>query len=271
VLIAFFAAAYALAWTFFGLGALASGRAGLPSILFYLGAISPSLAAVAVVWHREGTSGVAALLGRLLHWRVHWGWYVFAVAYFPAIKLGAALVHRLAFDAWPRFGNEAWYVMLVGTFLAVPLGGQAGEEVGWRGFALPRLANRFGLPAASVLLGVIWAAWHLPLFFIPGVDKTGQSFPLYAAQVTAISIVLAWLYLNTNESLLLVTLMHSAINQTIGIVPSAESGATNPFTLHASRIAWITAALLWATAAYFLMRLRGRNLSVDDSVVASLR
>jgi membrane protease YdiL (CAAX protease family) len=267
VLIAFFAAAYALAWTFFGLAAAASGRAGLPSILFYLGAISPSLAAIAVVWHREGKRGVARLLSRLLAWRVHWGWYVFAVAYFPAIKLSAALIHRLAFGAWPRFGSEPWFVMLVGTFMAVPLGGQAGEEVGWRGFALPRLANRVGLPAASVLLGVIWAAWHLPLFFIPGVDKTGQSFPMYAAQVTALSVVLAWLYTNTHQSLLLVTLMHSAVNQTIGIVPSAEPGATGPFTLHASRIGWITAALLWGTAVYFLMRLRGRRLSADEPVM----
>ena len=265
MLIAFFAAAYALAWTFFGLGALASGRAGLPSILFYLGAISPSLAAVAVAWYRDGVPGVTALLSRLFRWRVHWGWYVFAVAYFPAVKLGAALVHRLAFDTWPRFGDEAWYIMLVGTFAAVPLGGQAGEEVGWRGFALPRLANRLGLPAASVLLGLIWAAWHLPLFFIPGANTTGQSFPMYMVQVTALSVVLAWLYTNTDESLLLVTLMHSAVNQTVGIVPSALPGATNQFTLHASRIGWITAILLWATAAYFLVRLRGRRLAPPQS------
>jgi membrane protease YdiL (CAAX protease family) len=262
VLIAFVAAAYALAWTFFGLGAVASGSAGLRSILFYLGAISPSLAAIVVVWRREGRSGVTALLSRLFIWRVHWRWYVFAVAYLPAIKLSAAVVHRVAFGTWPRFGDESWLIMIVATFAAVPLGGQAGEEVGWRGFALPRLANRFGVPLASVLLGVIWAVWHLPLFFIPGVDKTGQSFPLYAAQVTALSIVLAWVYTNTNGSLLLVTLMHSAVNQTIGIVPSADPGAANPFTLHASRIGWITAGLLWGTAAYFLVRLRGRRLTL---------
>lgn len=262
MLVAFFAVAYGLAWALWGLAAFASGRvAGIPSILFYLGSISPSIAAIAVVWHREGKPGVVTLLSRLFVWRVHWRWYLFAVGYFPAIKLGAALIHRLAFGAWPRFGNESWFIILVAIFAAVPLGGQAGEEVGWRGFALPRLANRFGLPAGSVLLGVIWAAWHLPLFFIPGIDKTGQSFPLYAAQVTALSIALAWVYTNTNGSLLLVTLMHSAVNQTIGIVPSAASGATNPFTLHASRIGWITATLLWGTAAYFLVRLRGRRLA----------
>jgi membrane protease YdiL (CAAX protease family) len=73
------------------------------------------------------------------------------------------------------------------------VGGQVGEELGWRGYALPRLARRFGLGGASLVLGVLWAGWHLPLFYMLGGDTVGQSFPLFVCQVTALSVAIAWL------------------------------------------------------------------------------
>ena len=133
---------------------------------------------------------------------------------------------------------------------------QAGEEIGWRGYALPRLSDGFGLAPASVVLGIIWATWHLPLFLIPGADTFGQSFPLHLLQVTALSVAMAWLYWRTEGSLLLVMLLHAAVNNTKDIVPSAVPGARNPFALSTSLVAWITVALLWIAAAYFLVRMR---------------
>jgi membrane protease YdiL (CAAX protease family) len=133
---------------------------------------------------------------------------------------------------------------------------QAGEEIGWRGYALPRLAVRVGLAPASVLLGVLWAGWHLPLFFVPAADTLGQSFPLYLLQVTGLSVAAAWLYWRTGGSLLLVMLLHAAVNNTKDVVPSAVPGATNPFALSTSLVAWITATLLWIAAAHFLWRMR---------------
>lgn len=170
-----------------------------------------------------------------------------------AIKLTVALVYRVITGSWPRFGNEAWYVLVVAIVISTPV--QAGEEIGWRGYALPRLAARFGFARASVLLGVIWATWHLPIFFVPGVDNFGQSFPVFLLEVTALSVAITWLYAHTNESLLLVMLMHSAVNQTLGIVPSAVANAANPFALSTSLVAWLTAAFLWITAVYFLLRM----------------
>jgi membrane protease YdiL (CAAX protease family) len=105
---------------------------------------------------------------------------------------------------------------------------QAGEEIGWRGFALPRMSVKIGLPMATLLLGVIWAFWHLPLFFLKGATTYGQSFPLYFIQVTMLSVAVGWLYWRTKGSLLLTMLMHAAVNNTKDIVPSAVPNATNP-------------------------------------------
>jgi membrane protease YdiL (CAAX protease family) len=264
-LAAFFGFSYLVAWIFFVAGGVARGSptlAPLSGLLFYLGAITPGVVAVAITARSEGMPGVAALVTRLLAWRVRWRWYLFAIAFFAAVKLAAAVLHRIITGDWPAFGTDRWYVMLPVIFIAALLGGQAGEEVGWRGFALPRLAARFGLGAASVVLGVIWAVWHLPTFFIPGVDKIGQSLPVYVLQVTALSVTLAWLYWKTDGSLLLVTLMHSAVNQTKDIVPSAMPGASDVFSFTASTMSWLTAAVLWTCAAVFLVRMRGARLTL---------
>ena len=108
---------------------------------------------------------------------------------------------------------------------------------------------------------MIWACWHLPLFFIAGSDKVGQSFPAFLAQVTALSVAMTWLYAHTRGSLLLVMLMHSAVNQTSGIVPSAAPGAVDPFTLSGSLVAWLTCAVLWICAGYFLVRMPAMDSS----------
>ncbi len=250
-LLKFFALTYAVAWVFF---IVASPQVMGLRFLFLLGAFTPGLIALSLTAQAEGGAGVRALLRRVLEWRVGVRWYVFAVSYMAAIKLTAALGQRLATGAWPRFANLTWYVIVAVIVISTLF--QAGEEIGWRGYALPRLAARFGFARASVLLGVIWACWHLPLFFIPGVDKQGQSLAVYVLQVTALSVAMTWLYVHTNGSLLLVMLMHASVNNTKDIVPSAVPGATNPFALSSSLVAWLTVALLWICAGYFLVRMR---------------
>ena len=259
-LLLFFSLTYAVTWASFIAAAMSgrvapSGPAPLRGLLLLLGTFAPSLVALWLTARAGGRAEVLALLRRLIQWRVPARWYVFALSYMAAIKLTVALVHRAVTGAWPRFGSEAWYIIVAATVISTVIGGQAGEEIGWRGYALPRLAVRFGLPRASILLGLIWGCWHLPLFFLPGADKYGQSFLVYVLQVTALSVAIAWLYAHTNGSLLLVMLMHSAINQTKDIVPSAVPTATNPFVLSASLVAWLTIALLWIAAGYFLVRM----------------
>jgi len=257
----FFALTFAVTWTFWFAadalsangGSAAPGLAALRVPLFYLGTFAPSLIALCLAARAGGRAGAGALFGRVFDIRARARWYVFAAGYVAAIKLTVALVHRVSTGAWPRFGDEAWYILVAAVVVSTPA--QAGEEIGWRGYALPRLAARFGLARASALLGVIWACWHLPLFFIAGGDTVGQSFPLYLLQVTALSVAMGWLYGHTNGSLLPVMLMHSAANNTKDIVPSAVPGATDPFALSTSLVAWLTVALLWICAVYFLVRM----------------
>jgi membrane protease YdiL (CAAX protease family) len=93
-----------------------------------------------------------------------------------------------------------------------------------------RLAARLGLARASLLLGVIAGCRHLPLFFVPGLGQYGQSFPLFVLGAVGSSVAIAWLYASTNGSLLLAMLMHSAVNQTVGIVPTRLAQPANPLT-----------------------------------------
>jgi uncharacterized protein len=261
-LLGFFALTFLVTWTCFIAaavlsGSLPSGASIRPGIraLVLLGTIAPSLVALALTARAQGDAGVRGLLGRILQWRVSARWYVFAVGYMAAIKLTAALAHRLVAGAWPRFGTQALYIMVAAMMVSTWV--QAGEELGWRGYALPRLAARFGLGPASIVLGVIWATWHLPLFFLRGVDTFGQAFVPYLLMVTALSVAMAWLYWKTQGSLFLVMLMHAAINNTKDIVPSIPRTAMNPFALSGiSLIALLALALLWIAAGYFLVRMR---------------
>lgn len=245
--------------------ALALGR----GFLLLLGTFAPSLVALGITARAEGRLGIRALLRRVVQWQVATRWYLFAILYLPAIKLSVALVHRVMTGSRPRFGTEPWYIILVAVAISTPV--QAGEEIRWRGYALPRLAGRFGFARASLLLGLVWSAWHLPIFFLPGADKYGQSFPVWTLQVVALSVAITWLYAHTNGSLLLTMLMHSAVNQTVGIVPSANASPGNPFALSVSLVMWLTAAFLWATALYFLIRMPRMELSSTDEARTSLR
>jgi membrane protease YdiL (CAAX protease family) len=269
-LLKFFVLTYALTWVCFitvvkmsHASGAAHGMTLLRGPLLFLGTFAPALIALGVTAHDQGGRGVRALLRGIVQWRVNWRWYLFALAYMPIVKLSVAIVYRFTTGLWPRLGTESWYIIVVAIVLSTPV--QAGEEIGWRGYALPRLASRFGFRWASIILGVIWACWHLPLFFLPGADKYYQSFPVWTLQVVALSVAITLLYARTNGSLLLTMLMHSAVNQTVGIVPSANPNAVNPLSVSVSLVMSLTVVFLWITAAYFLLRMPdGKTASSGD-------
>jgi membrane protease YdiL (CAAX protease family) len=93
----------------------------------------------------------------------------------------------------------------------------AGEEIGWRGFALPRLLERFGPWRASATLGVLWALWHLPLFYMRGMPQYGSPFGAYVLYLVALSLVMTFLLQRADGSIVIATLFHGAVN-TFGFV-----------------------------------------------------
>jgi membrane protease YdiL (CAAX protease family) len=247
----FFAITFLASWTCF-IGARWLAGPAQPVVVL-LGVFCPAIVAVSLTVRDEGADGLVALLRPLLQWNTGARWYVFALGFMAVIKLSAAVVHRALLGVWPRFGSDSVFLMLAVTMLSVVIGGQTGEEIGWRGYALPRLAARFGFGPAALILGLMWAVWHFPLFLLQQSDLHGQSIAVYVLQVVAISVAMTWLYVKSGGSLLLTMLLHAAINNTKDIVPSAVRGATNSFTMAGSPVAWITVALLWICATWFLM------------------
>ena len=255
-LLKFFLLTFAVTWTCFITVAVAiPAEKPLGYALVLMGAFAPSYVAVSLTAWRERQQGVRAILRHVIQWQVAMRWYLFAIFYIVGIKLTVAVIVRASTGGWPRFGTTPWYVIPLAIAFSTPF--QAGEEIGWRGYALPRLADHLGLRGASILLGVIWAVWHLPQFFIRASDTYGQSFPVFAFQVVAISVALAFLWNATGKSLFLPMLLHSAVNNSKDIVPSAVPGANNAFSLSASPVAWMTVLLLWIVALYLLTRMPG--------------
>jgi len=254
----FFALAYAITWTCFIAVAIAVPyRTVAGQLLVLLGAYSPAFAALFVTWRWGGPAEVSRLLSGIGRWRVGAGWFVLAATYTVALRLTAAVLHRVAFGAWPRF--ETAGLALVPFAIAVSWPFQLGEELGWRGFALPRMADRLGFPLASLALGVAWACWHLPQFYIAGADTYHQSFVAYFTGVVAMSVLFAWAYERTRGSLPIVTLMHAAYNNSKDIVPSAAVPPPGVFSLAASRVTWLFVGLLWACALLCLWDMQRRQ------------
>lgn len=235
----------------------------LTTILVVLGIGAPALSALALTVHRGGRGSAGPFLRQLVRWRHAARWYAFAVGYIVAVKLAAAMVYRIVEGAWPVLAIQMGPLLLASTFFSTLSGGQVGEELGWRGYALPRLETRVGLGPGALLLGIIWAVWHLPLFYMPGADTYGQSFPLYAIQVTGLSVALAWLYHKTRGSLVPVMLMHASINNLKGIVPGVARPAGNPLNPDAPVLGWLTALMIWVTAVYLLARLASPDRTRD--------
>jgi membrane protease YdiL (CAAX protease family) len=214
-LMLFFVAAYSLAWLAFGATILAArGALALPApepVFLVLATLGIGLAGVGAAAVESGRAGVRGLLMQALRWRAGPAWYVAALLG-PALLSPTALVLGVALgDAVPALPSPTALVsfplLIVALFVPALF-----EEIGWRGYALPKLRRRMGRLSASLVLGVVWAGVHLPLWLLPGFGFDDRSVPLYFVQVSAISVLLAWVYDGTRGSVLLTGLAHAAIN-----------------------------------------------------------
>jgi uncharacterized protein len=234
-LIVFFVLAYVFSWWPWPLYAF--GLSPSPIIAF-----GPFLAAILVLALTTGKGGVVTLLRRMVRWRVRPVWYAVALLLPVAISGGAALLNVVVLGASAPSPAElgAWSG-LVPTFfllLLVPGIGGAWEEPGWRGYALPKLQGGHSALLASLILGVVWAFWHLPLMVIGQIHLSDPVF------IVAWTVVFTWVFNDTNGSVLIAMLMHNMHNVISGGYFSAMFSGADWV-----RQGWLLVALWCAVAA----------------------
>jgi membrane protease YdiL (CAAX protease family) len=222
-IVAYVLLTYALSWAFlipfvWLWNTVLERRLAWWHLIFLPGGYGPSIAAVIMAGVTRGRTGVQRLLGKLLLWRASWRWYLFAaLTPFVALTLAVSL-SSFRGSAWAAFSpGELLISVPIALLIALPFGPLA-EELGWRGFALPRLQQRFSPVASSLILGVIWTFWHTPMFWFPGaaipsfLDLTWYAVLLYLALTIAESLLHTALFNNSGGRVPLAILLHLTCN-----------------------------------------------------------
>ncbi|HEY0492226.1 MAG TPA: CPBP family glutamic-type intramembrane protease [Candidatus Dormibacteraeota bacterium] len=264
-IVAFFVLSYIGTWIIWvpvllskqGLG-LASFDIPIPPPLFLIVSTitGPTLAAFLVERVVGGRDGVRALRHRVLHFRVNLGWYLLVI-FGPLVIL---LVASLWTGVSPVTTLAQHWELIFTSFLpatALGLIVTIFEEIGWMGAALPRLQAARGPLIACIILGPLWAAWHLPSFFVAGsggASTTGINLPLIGLQLLVLSllaiafrVVATWIFNATAMAVPLIMLLHSAFDQAPALFGELKirefSGNALDFTNYA---AWAVCAVIVA-------------------------
>jgi uncharacterized protein len=213
----------------------------LPAVMAMLA--GPSLAGLLLTGVVDGRAGYRALFSRLCRWRVGMRWY--AIAILPAPIIAAAVLFALSLPS-PLFITDDKATVVLGGLGAAVL--TVLEEIGWTGFAVPRLRRRHSVPMTGLIAGVLWALWHfLQQVFIGGTYARGIPLAVFVmlsilaavASLTAYRVLMVWVYDGT-DSLLVTTLMHGMLTaSTIFWFTPIATGATFLADV------WLVAAAMW--------------------------
>jgi membrane protease YdiL (CAAX protease family) len=225
----FFLIAYALSWLAWMPLVLSEDGAGLLSYRSPIGLyvtiaiasfVGPFLSAFIMTGITEGRERVGRLLRQLVLWRVDFKWYLFALIGLPAIMVLSVIFLPGALASFQGLAGLAPLPSIVLFAYVFFLGGPLGEEPGWRGFALPRLQRRYGPLVGSLILGPIWAFWHLPIFWVPAWNypPTILNIVMFVIAATAFTIVMTWVFNNTKGSLFIAVLVHTSFDVVLSIV-----------------------------------------------------
>jgi membrane protease YdiL (CAAX protease family) len=213
------------------------------SLQWLIGVFSPTIAAYLVAAGMGGWPQVKRLLAGYTRWRIGWAWLLAAtsLAWLPLL---AALAY-MALGNPPRGLPEgmtwgAYLVIVLQGWLTGPLA----EESGWRGFALPRLQAHLGALNASLLLGLLWAFWHVPQYLTGGVISGGMMpFPIFVPMTVALTVLFTWVFNNTHGSLVATTIMHFSFNYSGGHI-GGLLGLVPPMVLYGSGVAILLLSIL---------------------------
>ena len=266
----FFIITYAITLLSWGLMAIlrmpgmsADPTAPVPStlavVLFILGGFAPSIAGLLIAWRSRG---LRDLLRRAVRFRIGWAAGV-AVLLIPLLMIGIRIgVQALRGEAFMDSALLAQPISLVGFTISIFFLGPVSEEFGWRGVALPRLLAARNALVASLILGVFWAFWHLPLFFIAGTSQHlfGSSlieFGIFAVGVIGLSVIYTWLYIKSGGSLWSAILFHFTYNWGVSFQASLLAGD------RVDRLIGMGIQLLLAVIVVLLWKLRKTGNSTE--------
>ncbi len=209
---------------------------------------SPLLAALMAIalWRGRGAAVMGASLRR---WRVGLHWYALVIAFPIFLMLAAHLIVELKGGEFPPHWPAAFWMAPVGA-LGSLLSGSIGEEIGWRGFAQPLLQKSVGALRASILLGVIWAIWHLNAELTTSQPLLAflNDAPRSLLRMVATAVLYGWLYFRTGGSLPVVMLAHAGHNIAVEILPFADApvGGGFPLTIISSLYALAALPAAWS-------------------------
>lgn len=227
-LVSYFALCFIMAWSVWIPAGVWAPHA---AALVIPGAWAPTIAALLLAWRADGRDGVRTLLRQLLRWRVGARYYAFAVLSVLGIAMLAVGLHVLLGGSPPdaaavaaRFGlpaEQAHLFVLLSPIVFITtifVGGPIAEELGWRGYAQPRMQARLGAGSAGLTIGFIWSLWHLPLFYYFPPAVAGLPLGHYVPLVSALGVLFAWLYNRTGGSVLMCILLHAGVNFALGVL-----------------------------------------------------
>lgn len=216
----FFLLTFLLSWiiwipldlSHFGIGPLSIPE-GISNIVRLLGVLMPATVALILTGWSSGREGLQSLLNRLTIWRVGGKWWAAATLIQPALLLLAALAYNLIVSKPPLspvpIGSmAALFVTCIFLLIAA-----LGEEIGWRGVALPTLQGRYSALASSVILGLLWGAWHIPFWLLMDtIDQFGSMYLALNFLLLPLTFFITWIFNHTRSSLLMPVILHLTFN-----------------------------------------------------------
>lgn len=227
-------------------------------LLFPWVVLSPTLAGFVMAGITEGRAGMVRLLRRVVLWRVAMRWYLVVLLILPAVWFGSLFLSPGGIAAF-RVPGSSLLLTYLSIFVLAFFAALLVEEFGWRGFALPRLQRQQGPLLGTLLLGSLWALWHLPIWaFFPGSMGAGTSFLSFTFAITylgfvgyimAEAVLITWIFNHSRGSLLLASLFHASGGSTSGsFLALFPSLFPHPGTPAAVEIGVIVAAVLVVVA-----------------------
>jgi uncharacterized protein len=211
----------------------------------------PAIAALLAAALTGGRGALRELGARLVRWRVGWQWYLVVILGPAVFSVAVAGIYALFGGSWAEAAPPAILagpLLLLPLFLAIlTLTDGLGEELAWRGFALPRLLTRYNALVASVVLGVIWALWHLPLLWTEGGPMYQLPVWLLLLDLTAKAVLFTWVFLHTRGSVLIAMLFHGATNLFL-VSPEVASTGDLALPVLAMVAKWVLVGLVLLVA-----------------------